>query len=233
MIAAVAVVVPARDEATTLPRCLDAVHRALAQLPAGTARTVVVVADRCTDATAALARRHGAHVTTNTRLTTIGAVRDLGCRTALRALPGYSASEVLLLNTDADTEVTPLWAARHLDRARLGWHACAGPAHLFAPFPGTSTAAARYRDVVAGGEPNVYGANLAVRADAYRGVGGFGPIATGEDHALWHRLGAAGYQRCHEPAARVFTSPRLHGRAPGGLAALLHALAHDTGRQAP
>lgn len=88
MIDAVAVVVPAWEEAATLPGCLDAVRRALAQLPAGITRTVVVVADRCTDAAAALARGHGAHVTTNTRLTTIGAVRDLGCRTALRALPG-------------------------------------------------------------------------------------------------------------------------------------------------
>ncbi|WP_432845333.1 glycosyltransferase [Amycolatopsis sp. CA-161197] len=224
MIDAAAVVVPARDEAATLPRCLDAIRRALAQLPAGITRTVVVVADRCTDATAALAHRHGARVTTNTRLTTIGAVRDLGCGTALRALPGYPASEVLLLNTDADTEVARAWAARHLARARRGWHASAGPALLSEPFPGSSDAAARYRGIVALDSPNVYGANLAVRADAYRAIGGFGPIATGEDHALWQRLGRAGFRRCHEPAAQVFTSARRQGRAPGGLASLLREL---------
>ncbi|WIX76503.1 glycosyltransferase [Amycolatopsis carbonis] len=75
MINAVAVVVPARNEAALLPRCLDAVRRSLALLPAGTARTVIVVADRCTDATPAIARRHGARVVTTTRFGTIGAVR--------------------------------------------------------------------------------------------------------------------------------------------------------------
>ncbi|WIX76504.1 hypothetical protein QRX50_34260 [Amycolatopsis carbonis] len=145
---------------------------------------------------------------------------------ALDELDSVTPSGVVLLNTDADTEVTPVWALRHLDRARRGWHASAGPAHLSATFPGSSAAAARYHGIVAGAEANVYGANLAVRADAHLAVGGFGPLATGEDHALWHRLGSAGFRRCHEPAARVFTSPRLHGRAPGGLASLLHGLTH-------
>ncbi|MFI5615604.1 glycosyltransferase [Amycolatopsis sp. NPDC051903] len=224
MIDAVAVVVPARDEAALLPGCLAALDLSLSRLPAGIGRVVVVVADRCADKTAAIARRSGAHVVPNTEFTTIGAVRDLGCRTALAALPAHEPSKILLLNTDGDTEVAGAWAERHLARARRGWHASAGPAQLSEPFPGTRDAAARYRGIVARDKPNVYGANLAVRADAYRAIGGFGPIATGEDHALWQRLGEAGFRRCHEPAARVFTSPRRQGRAPGGLAALLWEL---------
>ncbi|MGW4488359.1 glycosyltransferase [Amycolatopsis sp. NPDC004368] len=221
MIDAVAVVVPAQDEAALLPGCLAALRRSLRQVPAGIARLVVVVADRCTDATAALAREAGAHVVVNSVLTTIGAVRDLGCRTALAAVAPSDPARVLLLNTDADTEVSPTWAGRHLDSARAGWHATAGPAVLSAPFPGSVEAAARYRGIVARDQPNVYGANLAVRADAYHAAGGFGAIATGEDHALWARLGEAGFRRRHEPDAAVFTSPRRRGRAPGGLAELL------------
>ncbi|QRP49731.1 glycosyltransferase family 2 protein [Amycolatopsis sp. FDAARGOS 1241] len=224
MIDAVAVVVPARDEALLLPGCLAALGRSLARLPATIERAVVVVADRCTDETAVIARESGARVVPNSQPTAIGAVRDLGCRAALDALPAHDPAKVLLLNTDADTEVSPAWLRRHLDRACRGWHASAGPARLSQPFPGSGDAAARYRGIVARDEPNVYGANLAVRADAYRAVGGFGPIATGEDHALWQRLGEAGFHRCHEPAAVVFTSPRRQGRAPGGLADLLREL---------
>jgi hypothetical protein len=70
----------------------------------------------------------------------------------------------------------------------------------------------------------VYGANLGVRADAYLAVGGFGAVATGEDHHLWRRLGQAGYRRSYAAESTVRTSARRHGRAPGGLADLLRSL---------
>ncbi len=55
MIAAVGVVIPAHDEEDLLPSCLDAVRLAAAPL-AGVPVHVIVVADACTDRTAALAR---------------------------------------------------------------------------------------------------------------------------------------------------------------------------------
>jgi glucosyl-dolichyl phosphate glucuronosyltransferase len=57
----------------------------------------------------------------------------------------------------------------------------------------------------------VLGANLAVRRDAYLGVGGYpshlgklrGTLLSGEDHELCERIRAAGYSAVYDPAIRV------------------------------
>ncbi|SEP37539.1 glycosyltransferase [Amycolatopsis saalfeldensis] len=227
MITAIAVVVPARDEAPAISGCLHAIRRSLLRLPVSVERAVIVVADRCADDTASRARSLAEVIVSRAPLT-IGEVRDLGCRTTLSRLAGHRTSEVLLLNTDADSEVDQHWAARHLARARQGGHATTGPAHLIGPAPGGPGAAARYRRLVETADReagNVYGANLAVRADTYDAVGGFGRVASGEDHSLWNRLENAGYRLGQEPGASVRTSARLDGRAPGGLSSLLRKLA--------
>ncbi|MEV6643897.1 glycosyltransferase [Amycolatopsis sp. NPDC051371] len=236
MITAVGVVVPARDEAPLVGACVRAVDLALRRLPAGVARAVCVVADRCGDATAAVARAAFADVpgvvVVSRSARTVGEVRDLGVA-RVRASLGTPAARTLLLSTDADTRVTPGWARAHLARARQGYHAIAGTAELSDPFSTSARALSRYDDVLdrartTEGHGSVYGANLGVRADAFDVVGGFGPRATGEDHDLWRRLGQAGFRRCYESGAPVVTSARLHGRAPDGLAALLRTLAEDT-----
>jgi hypothetical protein len=236
MITAVGVVVPARDEASLVGACVRAVDQALRRLPAGVARAICVVADRCGDATAATARAAFGDVpgvvVTSRSARTVGEVRDLGVA-QVRAVLGTPAARTLLLSTDADSRVTSGWARAHLSRAREGYHAIAGTAELSAPFSASARALSRYDDVLrhartAEGHGSVYGANLGVRADAFDAVGGFGPRATGEDHDLWRRLGRAGFRRCYESGAPVVTSARLRGRAPDGLAALLRTLAEDT-----
>jgi hypothetical protein len=231
VITAVGVVVPARDERDLIEPCLHALRRALSRLPARVDRAVCVVADRCADDTADRARVAfggwaAGRVVVTGRPRTIGEVRDLGGHAVRTELAGHAASEVLLLNTDADTQVGSGWAREHLLRVERGAHAVTGPAELTGPFPGSPHAARRYHAVVTGGV-NVYGANLGVRADAFDAVGGFGTCRTGEDHDLWRRLGEAGFRRGVEPAAVVRTSARLDGRAPDGLAALLRSLREE------
>ncbi|MFD8493788.1 glycosyltransferase [Amycolatopsis sp. NPDC059657] len=228
MIQAVGIVIPARDEAARIGECLRALGRALRDLPVGLETAVCVVADRCHDTTERLVRANSdGMVVTNRGPLSIGEVRDLGIQRVRRALSAHRPSTVLLLNTDADTTVSPGWIRRHLDRANAGTHATAGVAELSGSLG--PLARLRYRAVLDGarlpdGHGNVYGANLGVRADAYLSVGGFRPLATGEDHDLWRRLGGAGYRLAYDDKALVTTSSRLDGRAPNGLAELLRSI---------
>jgi cellulose synthase/poly-beta-1,6-N-acetylglucosamine synthase-like glycosyltransferase len=230
MISAVAVVIPARDERQRIRACLRAVHHTLSRLPDGIAHSVCVVADRCTDDTAALAHAaspRASIVTTNEDLP-IGEVRDIGMRTARTALHGHLAADTWLLSTDADTIVHRDWAPSHVRLADAGTDAVAGVAHLDRPAGPTRAAVERYAAVVGAahgpwGHGNVYGANFGVRADAFDVVDGFGAVRVGEDHDLWTRLGNAGYTLRHADIP-VVTSGRRVGRARGGLADLLAAL---------
>lgn len=229
MISAVGVAVPARDEAELIGTCLRHLRVALANLPSRIERAVCVVADRCVDDTAHIARaefagwRH-ARVLSGDRAANLGDLRDLGFGQVAGVLAGHRDRETLLLSTDADTMVEPGWALAHLRLAQRGWHAVAGAAELAQPLP--PPVAARYAAIRAGSQGNVYGANLGVRADAYHAVGGFAPLDTGEDQDLWRRLGLAGFRLTFATEPVVHTSARTRGRAGDGVAALLRRL-HD------
>ncbi len=86
------------------------------------------------------------------------------------------------------------------------------------------------------------GANLGVRTDVYRTLGGFRPIACGEDKALVDTARLQGFKVRQARDMRVITSSRLEGRIEGGLASALAFMAvertepvvehpHDAARQ--
>lgn len=108
----IAVLIPAHDEAAVLPGTLAAL--AASRLPAGVALRAYVVADNATDATAAVARAHGAEVlerSTGGAPSTKGQALSALWREAAR---GARPDAVVIL--DADNHVRPdalarLWAA--------------------------------------------------------------------------------------------------------------------------
>ncbi|GAA1855401.1 glycosyltransferase family A protein [Pseudonocardia ailaonensis] len=216
-VSGVGVVVPARDEGDRIEACLRSVLAALDRVAVPSA--VCVVADRCTDDTAAAAAPF-ADVVRNGRPRTIGELRNLGAHRVLARLP----ADAWLLGTDADTVVPPTWAADHLRHARLGADAVAGLADLDDPHVLPADVLSRYAELLGSGSEHAYAANLGVRAAAFRAVGGFPAVVHGEEHALLARLRAAGYRVVTAAGIRVRTSARTDGRAEGGLADLLRRL---------
>ncbi len=234
-------VIPAHDEGLVIGATVRSVAEALRHarrrgvIGAG---VIQVVAHRCSDDTAerASAAMSAAavdyEVMQDVRSTGIGAVRDAAARRGLDRL-GAHVSQCWIFSTDADTLVPRDWVTSILERARRRTaQAVVGMTELDR-FRGTRQARQAYRRLLAaklvdGDElrehDHVYGANLAVRADAYLMVGGFPHVAHGEDQALVDSLLGHGVRVLRSRKVVVTTSGRLHGRADGGLATLLRRL---------
>lgn len=259
----VVVGIPAHDEADLIGPCLESVLAAAGRAVAspGPVRRVhlVVAAHRCRDATAEragelLQRAQGDERVTGEVLedltsTTVGQVRDRALRRGLAHLgPGNGEDDVdseegetppWLFCTDADSRVPADWVEGLLEVAsREGAPVVTGLVDLEAWDAPAAGKAEYHRRVAEGFHPtghwHAYGANLAVRWDAYRRAGGFPRRAVGEDVALVRALRAAGVPVASTTAVRVTTSSRAPGRAAGGLGSLLAELAgaDDPGRRA-
>lgn len=226
----VAVVVPARDEVDRIGACLDALlaaRRVLLRTRRGTTCTITVVLDACTDGTAAVARRYaralpGVVTVLEVRVGAVGPARAAGVAAALAA-PGPRLAHRWVANTDADSRVTRTWLVQQADALRRGVEVLVG-AVVPDPRELAPDVLARWRlahplGVVLG---HTHGANLGIRADVLRALGGFAPVDEHEDVALVDRARAAGRRVAATGAEPVTTSGRLVGRTPGGYAAHLH-----------
>ncbi|MEU8951823.1 glycosyltransferase [Streptomyces sp. NPDC048489] len=225
------VVIPAHNEEHHLGACLRTVQTSAARV-APIPVVIVVTADACTDATAAVAVRGGAHVV-STHCHNVGAARAAGARRALELLDD-AGPDVWLAMTDADTLVPSGWLTHQAHWARRGYDAVLGTIRLA---PRTTARLlegrhnAQYFRTRRGSEtqepwehPHVHGANLGLSASAYLRVGGFAALPTGEDRDLAARLSKAGHRIARTDEYPVQTAGRLRGRAPGGLSDVLASL---------
>jgi glycosyltransferase involved in cell wall biosynthesis len=225
----VVVVVPARDEADRITACVASVLAAVRAAPVRRG-VVVVVADACTDDTAARARAAlgPAHVVLEVAHRSAGQARRDGVEAGLARLRGFDAARTWIAATDADTRVPPDWLAHHLAQARRGWTAVAGIVAVddFSEHPAHVAEAFRrhYRFDADGAHEHVHGANLGCRADAYLDVGGWPPLALHEDRELWGALRRRGWPAAATARSSVTTSGRAIGRAVGGFADVLRSL---------
>jgi GT2 family glycosyltransferase len=240
----VVVAIPAHDEVTEIEACLaHVVHAARQALDTGACArvSVVVAAHRCTDGTAAvadaaLASFPGHHVVVQDE--SAGSVGQVRSRLALRALPDVAAplDRAWLMCTDADSHVPQDWISGMLDET-VRRDAVAGVGLVtLRDWTASPHARSRYAAIVAAGfgpagHSHVYGANLAVRLDAYLRVGGFRDVHA-EDQDLVDRLRGAGERVASLLTPVVRTSSRHDGRAANGLSALLDRLDQPT-RVAP
>jgi cellulose synthase/poly-beta-1,6-N-acetylglucosamine synthase-like glycosyltransferase len=224
------IVIPARDEETSIAACLHAVVRALESCRSQlSASWIVVVADSCSDGTAAVARK-----VLGERGTVIecgagspGVARRLGTAEVLSQFRRADLRHLWLANTDADSCVSRSWLSRQLVLANQGYCGVAGIVRVdtIAGLDKASLDAvlAHYTIHDDGTHPHVHGANLGVRGDAYVDAGCWSNLAVAEDHCLWSRLRARGWPTKSCSRTVVHTSGRLQGRATGGFADALRA----------
>lgn len=203
----VAVVVPATDEQLLIGPALRAIGRAARQVSVDV--EVVVVANGCLDATAAVAAEHGAHVV-ELPDPSVGAARAAGCAWALRRGP----AGLWIAGTDADSLVPREWLTGQLEAAATGADLVLGTIEL-RPVDRRRHRAwvERYRRQ----RLHVHGANLGVRATAYVSAGGFAPLRAHEDGDLVERLLASGARAVWCDDLPVVTSARTDPRAPAGV----------------
>ncbi|MGK5684231.1 glycosyltransferase [Actinoplanes sp. URMC 104] len=211
----IAVVVPAHNERDLLPACLDSLALAKAPVPV----EVVVVADACTDDTAALAAAAGATVL-EIAARNVGRARAAGMDHALR----HGPDGLWLATTDADSRVPPEWLLWHLTHAAAGADLLAGTVLVddWAGWP--DALPGLYESRYAASNAHVHGANLGVAAAAYLAAGGFRPVAHDEDRGLIAQVRAAGGRVVDDATCPVVTSARADGRAPLGFSSYLRGL---------
>jgi len=223
------VVVPAHNELERLPRTLSA-------LIAASMRTsipvlIVVVLDSCDDGSECLLGRYGPNVHfISTDAGNVGAARAAGFEYARSVCSGTDAARTWFATTDADTIVDSQWLSQ---MAAAGADMVLGTVRIPA-WRLPVEVARRYLTAYHSdgpGHDHVHGANMGFRADAYWGVGGFRPLATGEDVDLVERFEAAHMSITRDAKLSVLTSARQEGRAPGGFAEHIRGLARSARRR--
>ncbi|MBY6538056.1 glycosyltransferase [Rhodococcus sp. BP-349] len=210
---------PAHNEDASLSVCLDALRtaRALSPVPV----RLVVVLDACSDSTAEVVGGGVRCITTD--VANVGAARALG----FRSDTSTAGSSTWYVSTDADSLVDP-GHFRSIVASAAHTHVLPGPIRIEDGHrdPAVLRRFRReYADRERRGLLQVHGANLAVRADAYRAVGGFRALAVHEDVDLVERLGRRGYRIRRAGAPCVTTSARSSTRTTGGFATFLDEMA--------
>jgi glycosyltransferase involved in cell wall biosynthesis len=231
-ISQIAVVVPARNERTLLPACLDAL--AVAADTCAVPVRAVVVLDDCTDDSAAYMADYMARRTDVTTVASsarcVGAARALGVDHTWSTLPDIAPSRLWIANTDADSTVPPTWLTHQLQLAEAGADLVLGTVDLACTGPPSAlhrtwrrAYARRFHGSV---HSHVHGANLGIRGSTYLAAGGWPEQSAHEDALLVRAVTACGTARVVTTRdAVVITSGRHRGRAPHGVAADLRRLA--------
>jgi glucosyl-3-phosphoglycerate synthase len=227
------VVIPAQDEEDRITGCLLALAR---QTVGTSAFSVILVADACTDATAAVARESAADL--GLALTVLdgpgqgtGPARRLGMEAAAVRLEQLGLGDGLIASTDADSEPAEDWLERQLAAIGAGARVIAGLIELH-PHERVSLPAAvlarrrddagrRMAEVLAADPTAAHhhfaGASLGITAATYRAVGGLDPTASLEDEVFGHKLAAHGIPVLRSSDVVVRTAARTDGRARRGL----------------
>lgn len=243
------VCVPARNEAARLPTLLDAL--AMQDWP-GPIPVAIAINNSTDDSRAVVesacvryAERLAVHISERTfapGLAHAGSARRLAMDTGLGLLPALHGAA--LVSTDADSRPPMDWLRNIASAFAQGADMVGGRIDIDGdePLPPRvhrlRTAWDRYWAEVRAIEDAIdplpwdaaprhgdhTGASLAIRAELYLACGGVPAIASGEDRALVTAALAQGARLVHPAAVYTHVSPRLEGRAEGGMAIAMQTL---------
>ncbi|GAB3304394.1 glycosyltransferase [Hymenobacter humi] len=258
------VIIPAKDEAANLPATLAALAAQTdlegRPLPPG-CYEVIVLANNCTDATAAVVRQlagrychlplYVAELSLPAAKAHVGSARRLLMDEACARLEQVGSALGIIASTDADTCVAPTWLAAI--QAEIAAGAAAVGGRIFTEINTVALTPLRrlqLRDTAyhllcarleALLDPNPadpwprhhqhFGASLALTARAYRQVGGLPEKCFLEDEALCHSLYRHDLAVRHSPHVQVLTSARRQGRVEVGLSWQLREWLHMSREQ--
>ena len=246
----ISVIIPAKDEAATLPAALAALAAQTTEhgqaLPPSSFE-VIVLANNCQDATAAVVRHqaqrfpalvvHVAELWLAGDTAHVGRARRLLMDEACARLEQVGQPAGIIASTDADTRVAPDWLATIQAEIAAGTDAVGGRIFISeeeavpTALQRIQTHDAAYRLLCARLEDLTdpaladrwprhhqhFGASLALTARAYRRVGGLPEVRFLEDEALCQELRRHDLTLRHSPRVRVLTSARRQGRVEVGL----------------
>jgi len=223
-IGAVAVIVPAADEADRIGACLDALRVARDRFRAHSKAPVriVVVLDGCRDRTAERVAGYPEVEVVAIADRCVGAARGAGSGRVLRT--AGAPDGLWLANTDADSTVPPDWLVEMVRLADTGADLVLGTVQPTDELPPALRARWLAQHDPADGHRHVHGANLGVRAGRLVELGGWAELATGEDVDLVARAVVARAAVARTGAIPVRTSARMSGRTPHGFWSYLCAL---------
>jgi GT2 family glycosyltransferase len=238
---AIAIGVPVRNEVARLPRLLAA----LQEQDTRQAFTLCLLFDNCDDGSEELvagwAGRLRYRIVTD-RVAVDGPANAGAARRRAMALAlgtiGDDGSRGALLTTDADSAPAADWIDANLAGLDQAEVVAGRIVRGDAATPDMQTRVAAYYDRLHALRRMIdpvpwesfrthhwtSGASLGFRADVYRRLGGFAPLASGEDAAFVDIAMRAGYRVRRDADVVVCTSSRRHGRAEHGFAAALAAL---------
>lgn len=214
----IGILVPAHNEAGCLDTCLRSLSIAAAHPRLrGEPVRVTVALDACTDASADICRRHGVGMVP-VEARCVGAARAAAADALIRIGARWLAS------TDADSQVPADWLVAQCE---AGTEVFCGVVDLgdLAPRQAWLRSCFQRGERWGHGHGRVHGANMGVSTRAYLAAGGFAAQRCSEDVDLVKRLQASGASICWAGDPVVSTSARLVGRASGGFADHLAALA--------
>lgn len=235
-----AICIPARNEARELP----GLFAALDDLEQATTAPVNVclMLDGCTDESSALAAAYQSRSRHVVYLHEASDSQPAAGRARRRAMElGLQVAgrpDDVLLTTDADSRPSPDWLVT-MTTALAKADAVAGRIVRSGERPNPlQDRLEHYYDMLFAlrrrldpvpweaevTHHHAGGANLGIRAQAYRAIGGFLPLDHGEDAQLIDDAARAGLRVRRDAACLVSTSDRRHGRAQHGLADALRHL---------